>query len=64
MSFIGAPQVGPETFNGISYMNILGEVVAQGDDTFTLRNGVAFTHAMYVDDIAIFEKMVLKSVDT
>ncbi|KAF9480573.1 hypothetical protein BDN70DRAFT_920423 [Pholiota conissans] len=56
VSVIDAPQVGPETFNGLSFMNIIAEVVAQGDDTFTLKNGVAFPHAMYVDDIAIFEK--------
>ncbi|KAF9480588.1 hypothetical protein BDN70DRAFT_603567 [Pholiota conissans] len=56
VSVIGAPQVGPETFDGLSYMNIFGEVVAQGGDTFALQNGIAFAHAMYVDDISIFEK--------
>jgi hypothetical protein len=56
VSVIDAPQVGPETFNGVSFVNILAEVVAVGGDTFTLKNGVSFPHAMYVDDIAIFEK--------
>jgi hypothetical protein len=56
VSVIDAPQVGPETLNGVSFVNILSEVVAEGGDTFTLKNGVSFPHAIYVDDIAIFEK--------
>ncbi len=49
-------QVGPETFNGLTYFNIQATVIAQGSDTFVLKNGVAFAHAMYADDIALFPK--------
>ena len=53
---LDAVQVGPETFNGLIFFNIQATVVAKGNDTFVLKNGGAFAHAMFVDDIALFQK--------
>ena len=53
---LDAVQVGPETFNGLTFFNIQATVVAKGNDTFVLKNGGAFAHAMFVDDIALFQK--------
>jgi hypothetical protein len=57
----GAPAVnvvqsGPS--NNLNFLNIQAEVVSQGGpaDTFVLQDGISYNHAMYVDDIAIFEK--------
>jgi len=53
---LDAVQVGPETFNGLTYYNIQATVVAQGGDTFVLRNGIDFPHAIYAVDISLFQK--------
>ncbi|PPQ98297.1 hypothetical protein CVT26_013492 [Gymnopilus dilepis] len=40
-----------------SYVNVLVEVTATGAaDTLVFKNGVSFSHASYIDDIAVFPK--------
>ncbi|KAF9480574.1 hypothetical protein BDN70DRAFT_877402 [Pholiota conissans] len=54
---INITQPGPVDISTVlTYFNIQAEVVATGHDTFVLQDGTAFTHTVYIDDIAIFEK--------
>ncbi|KAF8888173.1 hypothetical protein CPB84DRAFT_1786382 [Gymnopilus junonius] len=47
-------QVGTEISS--AYLNGQVEVTATGDDTLFFKNGVSFSHASYLDDIAVFQK--------
>lgn len=38
------------------YLHAQVEVTATGADSLFFKNGVSFPHALYVDDIAVFEK--------
>lgn len=48
-------QVGTEI--SFQFLNAQVEVTATGvNDTLFFKNGVSFAHAMYLDDIAVFQK--------
>jgi hypothetical protein len=48
-------QVGTDI--SFQFLNAQVEVTATGDnDTLFFKNGVSFAHAVYLDDIAVFQK--------